>query len=70
MRKLAQVLVGPLLVGLSGLLGGCSAFDELKSPRLLLIAQHQFTVGDEAQGEEPLTRLLVASPLRTAPGQP
>lgn len=62
MRKLALLLVWPLLLGLSGLLGGCSDFDEMKSQRLLLNAQHQFTAGDEAQGEELLTRLLAAYP--------
>jgi hypothetical protein len=68
MRKLALVLVGPLLLGLSGLLGGCSDFDEMKSQRLLLNAQHQLTAGDEAQGEELLTRLLDAYPQTRAAG--
>ena len=69
MRKLALVLVGPLLLGLSGLLGGCSDFDEMKSQRLLLNAQHQLTAGDEAQGEELLTRLLAAYPQTRAAEQ-
>jgi hypothetical protein len=68
MRNPGWALALLLVTGLA-LLNGCSDFDEMKSQRLLLNAQHLFTAGDETQGEELLARLLATYPQTRAAEQ-